>query len=171
MSYDRVLPKPVALHHESLPRTSNLLDHKIMNDMPTSHVALSHRPDPVGSACRYNDARASGMPQAYQQQVAALNRPKHGMETSQPSLKPTGPMLTTKDLPIRERSLSSSGSSSPVKSAHGNVRWCVCQPARKIPRPRNGESMISTQSSSEHGKCFLFSKLVTWTHRGRLRAN
>lgn len=145
-----------------------------MNDMPISHGALPHRPDPVGSGCRYHDARTTGMPQAHQQQVMTLNRPKHGMTrtgTSPPPLKPPGPMLTTKDLPIRDRSLSSSGSSSPNKSAHGDIRWCVCQPARKIPRPRNGESMISAQSSSEHGKCFLISKLVAWTCLGRYWTN
>lgn len=157
MSYDRVLPKPVALHHDSLPRPSNLLDHKIMNDLPASHAhvhaALPHRPDPIGSACRY-----SGGPQA-PQQLTVLNRPKNGMsknEQSPPPVRPADPMLATKDLAIRDRSVSSSGSSSPVKSAHGDVKWCLCQPAPKVPRPRNGEWMMSAQSPSEHGKCILF---------------
>lgn len=171
MSYDRVLPKPVALHHDSLPRPSNLLDHKIMNDLPISHGSLPHRPDPIGSSCRYNDARPSGVLQAHQQ-LAAFSRPKLEVTKTEqilPPVKPAGPMLATKDLAIRDRSVSSSGSSSPVKSAHRDINWCLCQPAPKVPRPRNGESIISAQSSSEHGKCILFcrrcsrkTELVSW---------
>lgn len=125
-----------------------------MNDRPShAQAALSHRPDPIGPACRY-----SGVPQTHQQ-LTLLNRPKTEMsrtEQSPPPVKPVGPMLATKDLAFRDRSVSSSGSSSPVKSAHGDVKWCLCQPAPKVPRPRNGESMMSAQSSSEHGKCILF---------------
>lgn len=156
MSYDRVLPKPVALHHDSLPRPSNPLDHKVMNDLPGSHVhaALPHRPDPIGSTCRY-----SGVPQTHQQ-LAVLHPPKNGMtraEQNPPSGKPTGRVLPTKDLAFRDRSVSSSDSCpSPVPAAYGDVKWCLCQPAPKVPRPRNGELMISAQSSSERGKCILF---------------
>lgn len=167
MSYDRVLPKPVPLHHESsqvsLPRSTNLLDHKIMNDLPKSHGALPHRPDPIGSGYRFNDRRPSGVPQTHQQ-MSALGRVKNANGVTKPEQsyqpnKQAGPMLSTKDLSVRERSSSSSGSASPASSAQKDgpaVNWCLCQPDPKIPRPRNGELMLSAPSSNEHGKCFSF---------------
>jgi HMG box factor len=77
------------------------------------------------------------------------------MSPVQQHAKP-GPMISTKDL-ARDRSASSSGSSSPNKSAKiEGVQFCLCQPDPKIPRPRNGELILSEPSLYKHGKSFLF---------------
>lgn len=145
MSYDRVLPKPVALRYESAqvtPRPSNLLDHKIMNDLPNSVTMHTDGPS-------IYDARST-VSQAHQHMSLNVPEPKIG--------KPIGPMLTTKELPLRERSERSSSSSassnSPTKSKDGAMQFCLCQPDPKIPRPRNGESILSAPSL-ELGKCFF----------------
>lgn len=145
MSYDRVLPDPVALRNEStqvsLPRTSNLIDHQIMDRKAVAmHDAYDTR---------------SSVPQAHQH--IAMNRPESRAS------KPAGPTLTTKELPLRERSDRSSTSSAssngaPVKSKDTPMQFCLCQPDPKIPRPRNGESILS--ASSELGKCFRFLILI-----------
>lgn len=164
MSYDRVLPAPVAVRHESSGSNilhSNPFEHKIMNDLPMSHGALPHRPDPIGPGCRYADYRANTVPQIHQQMAMYHGRPepytppvdKHpmAMYSRQASLS-TGP------LPLRERSPSSSGSSSPIKPSKEDYpgQWCLCKPDPKIPRPRNGESMISAPMLNEHGKSLFF---------------
>ncbi|OQE20699.1 hypothetical protein PENFLA_c016G05866 [Penicillium flavigenum] len=146
MSYDRVLPNPVALRYESaqvtLPRPSNLLDHKIMNDeLPKSAMAMRHPVDrPVGASVRYSDTR-SAVHQTHQH--ISLNGPKetHKM-SSNGSVKPVGPMISTKELPLRDRSdrlsSSSASSTSPIKShKESAMQFCLCQPDPKIPRPRN----------------------------------
>lgn len=143
MSYDRVLPDPVALRNDSaqvsLPRPSNLLDHKIMDRKVAMHDAYDTR---------------SSVPQAHQH--IAMNR-------SESRASKPGPTLTTKELqlPLRERSDRSSTSSAssngpPVKSKDTPMQFCLCQPDPKIPRPRNGESVLCAPSS-ELGKCFSIS--------------
>lgn len=151
MSYNRVLPNPVALHHVSsqvsLPRSGNLIEHKIMNDSPMSHGALPLRPDPLGAACRYPEARhPSTVPM--NQYMATLNRTKS--ELSPQMARSAGPLLTTNDLALRDCSSSSSRGSSPKMSKE--ISWCLCKPDPKIPRPRNCESIPSTSWSLEHGK-------------------
>ncbi|GES61770.1 HMG box transcriptional regulator [Aspergillus terreus] len=148
MSYDRVLPKPPALHYDSpqvpLPRpTSNLLEHKIMNDDISRMSLVDHHVDspPMGSSCRF---AADGLPQVH---LSSLTRAKFALnniaasasvEASKPSAS-----LTTKTIPLRERSTASerSSSSSPVKSTAASresvTQFCLCQPDPKIPRPRN----------------------------------
>jgi HMG box factor len=77
------------------------------------------------------------------------------MSPVQQHVKPA-PMISTKDL-ARDRSASSSGSSSPAKSAKSEgLQFCLCQPDPKIPRPRNGELMLSESLLYQHGKSFLF---------------
>jgi HMG box factor len=162
MSYDRVLPNPVALRYESaqvtLPRPSNLLDHKIMNDeLPKSAMAMRHPvDDPVGASVRYSDPRST-VHQTHQH--ISINGPKetHKM-SSNGSVKPVGPTISTKELPLRDRSdrssSSSASSTSPVKShKESAMQFCLCQPDPKIPRPRNGESILS--APLEIGKCFF----------------
>ncbi|CEL05326.1 hypothetical protein ASPCAL06444 [Aspergillus calidoustus] len=147
MSYDRVLPKPVALHYDSpqvsLSRpTSNLLEHKIMND---DIVMAEHRPEPVPTpSYRYSE----NLPKV---NLLSLHRSRVGGNQAPPSLpaplkapRPTA-ALTSKSIPYRDQSSVSerSSSSSPVKSAAptGSVdaatQFCLCQPDPKIPRPRN----------------------------------
>ena len=165
MSYDRVLPKPAALHYEAaqvtLPprQTSNLLEHKIMNDdFPNKMAVLDHPPfhPPHASTDGYLDVNS--LPQIHH--LSSLNRAKMafnqvassgGPLDSYKSITPLS-TTTTKNMPIRERhshSDRSSGSSSPVKSSSSSSReqqqhqpaaqFCLCQPDPKIPRPRNGE--------------------------------
>ncbi|CEJ62343.1 Putative Hmg box transcriptional [Penicillium brasilianum] len=156
MSYDRVLPNPASLRYESapvstLPRPSDLLDHKIMNDhRPNSFVTLPHRPalpptpgTPAGNdMTRYaSDMLPNGVARTHQQ-FAAYQRPRASMKNG-PGLSPVqqhvqpGPMISTHDL-ATDRSASSSGSSSPTKSVKNEgVQFCLCQPDPKIPRPRN----------------------------------
>ncbi|KKK19460.1 hypothetical protein ARAM_004135 [Aspergillus rambellii] len=143
MSYDRVLPKPPALHYDSsqvsLSRpTSNLLEHKIMND----DIAMVDRGDVTAPSYRYSD----GLPQVH---LSSLNRTKIALNKVTATAAPvdaskSAAALTTKSLPLRERGSVSerSSSSSPVKSAPSGPResvtqFCLCQPDPKIPRPRN----------------------------------
>ncbi|KAF7592461.1 hypothetical protein BBP40_000242 [Aspergillus hancockii] len=144
MSFDRVLPKPAGLHYDSpqvtLPRpTSNLLEHKIMNDNVSKVSMLDRHVDgvPVGSSCRYV---VDGLPQVH---LSSLNRTKIALNkiASNAHLEHPKP-LATKGIPFRERSSASerSASSSPVKSATSRepvTQFCLCQPDPKIPRPRN----------------------------------
>ena len=127
MSYDRVLPNPVAHRYETAQVPSNILDHTL-NDLKS--VAMQDY-----------DSRA----------VHMISNPER--------VKP-GPMLSTKELPLRDRSdrssSSSAGSNSPVKAKDCSMQFCLCQPDPKIPRPRNGESITSIPSS-ELGKCFFLS--------------
>ncbi|KNG82139.1 putative HMG box protein [Aspergillus nomiae NRRL 13137] len=147
MSFDRVLPKPAALHYDSpqvtLPRpTSNLLEHKIMNDNVSKVSMLDRHLEgvPVGSSCRY---AADGLPQVH---LSSLNRAKIALNkiASNAPIEPPKPAapLPAKSIPFRERSSVSerSSSSSPVKSATSResvTQFCLCQPDPKIPRPRN----------------------------------
>ncbi|KAJ5779319.1 hypothetical protein N7457_007039 [Penicillium paradoxum] len=142
MSYDRVLPNPVALRYESvqvpIARPSNLLEHKIMNeDLSKSAMAMRYPTEggPVGPSIRYADARSTGISQTHHH-MSSLNEAK-----SSNGVKPMGPMLSTKELPMRDRSdrssSSSASSTSPVKSKENTMQFCLCQPDPKIPRPRN----------------------------------
>lgn len=164
MSFDRVLPPPAAgLRNDStpvsLPRPSNLIDHKIMNDRPKYHGALPYRAESTVAAGKHADMHSSGAPQAHQH-MASFNGPKSaiakfpsdGSALPFSTDHPLGPTVSTREYAVRDRS-SSSGSSSPVKE---DDHFCLCQPEKKVPRPRNGESMLSAPSSNEHGKCFLF---------------
>ncbi|PWY87645.1 putative HMG box protein [Aspergillus heteromorphus CBS 117.55] len=151
MSYDRVLPRPPTLnHHEQhFARSTNLLEHKIMNDDVSSKVAVMakvsmdrhHHLDhaPVGGAPR---RYLSGLPQVHMinQSTIALNK------LASPSLDAPKPsnLLAVKAIPLRERPTLSerSTSSSPVKSnaptpRESATQFCLCQPDPKIPRPRN----------------------------------
>lgn len=145
-----MLPDPVALRYESaqvtLPRPSNLLDHKIM--------------DLKSAAMDTYDGRPTGVAQAHHH--IAMN------VAESRAVKP-GPMLTTKELPLRDRSdrssSSSASSNSPVKSKDSAAQFCLCQPDPKIPRPRNGESISSAPSQSQLGKCF---SIVSLGPRGQV---
>ncbi|KAJ5505929.1 hypothetical protein N7453_004886 [Penicillium expansum] len=148
MSYDRVLPNPVALRYEPvqvpLPRPSNLLDPKVMNEELTSAMAMRHPADgPVGPSVRYSNPQSVGVHQTHQHQHISLNASKEAHKlSSNGSLKPVGPMISTKELSVRDRSDRSSSSSassiSPIKpQKESTTQFCLCQPDPKIPRPRN----------------------------------
>ncbi|KAL2835191.1 HMG box protein [Aspergillus cavernicola] len=146
MSYDRVLPKPVALHHDSpqvslsRPTTSNLLEHKIMND----GIAMANHRMEDAPTYRYSDA-------GHKVNLSSVHRARMSVNKNPSSLaaplEAPKPMtaLSTKNIPYRERSSVSerSSSSSPVKSTgppghrESATQFCLCQPDPKIPRPRN----------------------------------
>lgn len=158
---------PAALHHEPaqvvLPprQTSNLLEHKIMND-DYSHKATmmdcSHHSLPLPhrhySSPPSHDGYANSLPQVHLSSInrakVAYNRMASGGTLE--SHKPIAPLPSAKEIPIREHSSFSdrSGSSSPGKSSSSRelqpqqqqqsaAQFCLCQPDPKIPRPRNGE--------------------------------
>ncbi|EAW10527.1 putative HMG box transcriptional regulator [Aspergillus clavatus NRRL 1] len=147
MSYDRVLPKPSALLHDAPPvnlprRSSNLLEHKIMNDEAAKVAIIDH---PVDTAsCRFAPSLPStGLPQVH---LSSLNRAKITLNkiASNPPTDSAnlGAPLPARTMPLRERSSQSerSSSSSPVKSTASKdsvTHFCLCQPDPKIPRPRN----------------------------------
>lgn len=158
MSWDRVLPAPAGLHYETPQvRPSDLLDRKIMSDLPKSHGPLVYRQD----AFKYADLRPHDIQQAHRQ-MAVLNKGEIPHQSDQMTpmssvhsnvnlmARPSGAMAS-KEI---SRSSSSSGSASPVKSAKERDTFCLCQPDPKVPRPRNGELMQPAQLN-EHGKCFL----------------
>lgn len=160
MSFDRVLPKPPTFHHEPahvpVPRkTSNLLEHKIMNDDAAAAVNMDGDHHRDWASCRY----AADMRPVDASPIASLNRAKIALNKIASSAsversKPIVPLLT-KDIPPRDRS----SSSSPVKrSANDAVQFCLCQPDPKIPRPRNGEycPTIYTYSNPDSSAFILY---------------
>lgn len=162
MSYDRVLPAPVAVRHESSGSNflhSNPFEHKIMNDLPMSHRALPHRPEPLAATCRYPEYRPNAVQQMamYHGKGEPYTPPidKHPIVDAYPRQH----SISTASLPLREHSPPSSGSSSPIKSGKEEYasQWCLCKPDPKIPRPRNGESMMSAPMLNEHGKSLFLS--------------
>ncbi|KAA8648750.1 hypothetical protein EYZ11_011760 [Aspergillus tanneri] len=142
MSYDRVLPKPAALHYDTtqvtFPRlTSNLLEHKIMKDDVSKIAMVDHQVDgiPSGNSCRYT---THGLPQIH---LSSINRAKIAFN-KMAATAPIEPPKSKTTIPLRERSSASerSSSSSPVKSTASRepvTQFCLCQPDPKIPRPRN----------------------------------
>lgn len=153
MSYDRVLPKPPLLHHDSshhLPLsrpTSNLLEHKIMND-DVAKVSMMDRH--LESAAfsghrRFTDTLPPVHLTSLNRSKVALNKVASNAASAFEAPKHTN-FLATKAIPLRERSSFSerSSSSSPVKSSNAPTpresatQFCLCQPDPKIPRPRNG---------------------------------
>ncbi|KAI3128944.1 transcriptional regulator family: HMG [Penicillium roqueforti] len=102
-------------------------------ELPKSVMAMRH-PD---GAVRYADPRSTGIHQTHQH----ISKEAHRMSSNGPG-KPVGPMISTKELPLRERSdrssSSSASSTSPIKShKESALQFCLCQPDPKIPRPRN----------------------------------
>ncbi|KAJ5908805.1 hypothetical protein N7495_001487 [Penicillium taxi] len=139
MSYDRVLPNPAGLQYDTQLRPSNLLDHKIMNDLP-ANGGSPYRPDP-----NYVDIHPNGVQQMHQQMVS-FSRPKFakplvGSPRDSLMIKPGNAMVTVNELNqnARKRSSSSSGSPSPIQTAlkESSEQFCLCQPEPKVPRPRN----------------------------------
>ena len=164
MSYDRVLPKPPLLHHDSshhLPLsrpTSNLLEHKIMNDDVAKVSMMDRHLDTAALSGhrRFTDT----LPPVH---LTTLNRSKVALNkvasnaASAIEVPKSANLLPTKAIPLRERSSLSerSSSSSPIKTSNtptpreSATQFCLCQPDPKIPRPRNG------MQSEIYSICFL----------------
>ncbi|KAJ9487873.1 hypothetical protein VN97_g5443 [Penicillium thymicola] len=113
-----------------------------------SAMAMRHPADggPVGPSVRYSDTRSHQTHQHISQNASKESHPHphphpHKV-SSNGSVKPVGPMISTKELPLRDRSdrssSSSASSNSPIKSQKESaMQFCLCQPDPKIPRPRN----------------------------------
>ncbi|CAI7631910.1 unnamed protein product [Penicillium glandicola] len=107
-----------------------------MNELPV--ISMRHPADGPGASVRYPDPRSMG-PQIHQH--ISLNASKETHKISN-GPKSVGPMISTKELPLRDRSdrssSSSASSTSPIKSQKESaMQFCLCQPDPKIPRPRN----------------------------------
>ena len=142
MSYDRVLPNPLALCYDSsrhnIPRRiDTLLEHKIMTDKLPNIVteqydcrkAIPERKVPEGGPLPLTmttSPMSSAKPATPMASVSAPAVPRSRVV----------PLVTT-NLDRQERSASSSSSKS-SSSKEYNVQFCLCQPDPKIPRPRNG---------------------------------
>ncbi|KAL2005726.1 hypothetical protein VTN00DRAFT_10219 [Thermoascus crustaceus] len=146
MSYDRVLPKPAALYYDparnNLPRrpTSNLLEHKIMNDH-FSKVTVADRADSASagpSTSKYgtdpatSSAALSHLSSAANREKVALNEISSSASLTRKRVAP----LLMEDVALHCR-FSSSSPSRLIPSKDSVVQFCLCQPDPKIPRPRN----------------------------------
>ncbi|EED24434.1 SNF2 family helicase, putative [Talaromyces stipitatus ATCC 10500] len=149
MSFDRVLPRPPALFDEPGSRllhrqSSSLLEHKIMNVSDRTRAAamslVSVREIPITSPTNESDNCSTALSQM---QLSAINREQAGQNgqlTASFSVSTTRQntpvVATVESISIRDRS--GSGSPTRLESAKETTsRFCLCQPNRKIPRPRN----------------------------------
>lgn len=149
MSFDRVLPRPVALYDDAASRlhrpTSSLLEHKIMNDR-NSGFPLQERTFSSSAAAEVQPNEPDSCSTALSQmQLSVINREKmdqNGQLSASfttPSTRQNTPTLVT----AAEGTVTAgdrSGSGSPAETAREAAsQFCLCQPDPKIPRPRNGE--------------------------------
>ncbi|KAJ9234887.1 transcriptional regulator family: HMG [Paecilomyces variotii] len=142
MSYDRVLPKPMALYYDparnTLPRPStSLLEHKIMNDS-FSKVTLPQRDASILRSGGQNAEPVAAPAPLSQAHLASINHDKvaiNSISSRTPLTRERLSPVLTVDLPKSTRS----SSASPPKSSSSRetTQFCLCQPDPKIPRPRN----------------------------------
>ncbi|OKL59772.1 hypothetical protein UA08_04759 [Talaromyces atroroseus] len=145
MSFDRVLPRPVALYDDPASRllhrqTSSLLEHKIMTDRNRA-LPLQDMSFASGEAQRSKEPDSCSTALS-QMQLSAVNREQMGQNgqlsasfTALSSRQNT-PTLISVESANRDRS--GSGSPSRPESARESAsQFCLCQPDPKIPRPRN----------------------------------
>lgn len=147
MSYDRVLPKPMALYYDparnTLPRPStSLLEHKIMNDS-FSKVTLPQRDASILRSSGQNAEPVAAPAPLSQAHLASINHEKvaiNSISSRTPLTRERLSPVLTVDLPKSTRS----SSASPPKSSslRETTQFCLCQPDPKIPRPRNGELLL-----------------------------
>ncbi|KKZ67996.1 hypothetical protein EMCG_06337 [[Emmonsia] crescens] len=139
MSWDRVLPKPPALHydptgHDFPTRTSTPVDHQIMTDKFSKVAAEENSYRSVGLE---SGALAAALSRA------TIPSPENSTLTEVPPVlispiaRKRAYSLITSDAARQERSASSSSSKSTSSKDSSSLQFCLCQPAPKIPRPRN----------------------------------
>ncbi|OJD23573.1 hypothetical protein ACJ73_05072 [Blastomyces percursus] len=138
MSWDRVLPKPPALHYDPTrrdfpTRTSTPVDHQIMIEKFSQIADKESCHQSVGLESRALAASFLGAP---------IPSPETSMLAEVPPLispiarkRPCS--LITFEAARQERSASSSSSKSTSSKESYSLQFCLCQPDPKIPRPRN----------------------------------
>jgi HMG box factor, other len=154
MSFDRVLPRPLALYDDPTSRlhrqTSSLLEHKIMNDRNRA-IPLQDISFPSGEAQRAKEPDSCSTALS-QMQLSAVNRDQIGQNGQlsatfpAPSSRQNTPMLVT----VEQANADRSGSGSPTRpesAREAASQFCLCQPDPKIPRPRNGKYSAQTRTS------------------------
>jgi HMG box factor, other len=142
MSFNRVLPQPLAIYHDLITgrdftrRSSSLLDHKIMNGNSTQGSSS------VSEAASNQDS-VTNSPMRINSESSRHN--SSGLEVRNPEDAPLSPLttrkraatLTTSDTtPIRVPI--SNPSQAQELCIDSSAHFCLCQPDPKIPRPRNG---------------------------------
>ena len=141
MSFDRVLPNPLALCYDSpqrsIPRrTDTLLEHKIMTGRLSKIVTEYDCPKAISESKALEDALShpamTTSPVNLAKSAAVMASP---VPTSTISRKRVVPLVTVG----LDRTESSTSSNS---SKESNVQFCLCQPDPKIPRPRNGPFIL-----------------------------
>jgi HMG box factor, other len=142
MSFNRVLPKPLALYHDPISgreftrRSSSLLEHKIMTADNLTQGSSS------GEAAQRADPRPESPMVVINSQASRINSSQR--EAREADNPPLGPLLKKRAAtemsatsnPTRE--LSSKPTSAPGTAIESSAHFCLCQPDPKIPRPRNG---------------------------------
>lgn len=146
MSYDRVLPKPATLYHDSSrqdnrSRNNALLEHRIMTDK-FSKIAEegdgSRRPN---SLLVDKALQAAPLPQPL--------APRSSVNCEEPMTEGTKVPLTRRRVATLASGIPDNrdngqkspplGSPKSASSKESAVQFCLCQPDPKIPRPRNGK--------------------------------
>ncbi|OAX84824.1 hypothetical protein ACJ72_00816 [Emergomyces africanus] len=140
MSWDRVLPKPPALHYDptgrDLPtRTSTPVDHQIMTDKFSNITSEENSNRSVGLDSRILAASLSRntIPSPENSTLTSTQVP---LLISPVARKRTCSLITS-EAARQERSTSSSSSKSTSSKESSSLQFCLCQPDPKIPRPRN----------------------------------
>ncbi|PGG99143.1 HMG box factor, other [Blastomyces parvus] len=138
MSWDRVLPKPPALHYDPTgrdfpTRTSTPMDHQVMIN---KFSKISDEESCHQSAALESRALAASFLRA------TIPSPETSMLAKVPPLispiarkRPSS--LITSYAARQERSASSCSSKSTSSKESSSLQFCLCQPDPKIPRPRN----------------------------------
>ena len=145
MSFDRVLPRPLALCDDPASRllhrpTSSLLEHKIMNDrsqaMPLQDTSFA-----AGEAQRSKEPDSCSAALS-QMQLSAVNSREPQMGPLSASFTaPSSRQNTPAHISVESANRDRSGPGSPTRpqsAKEAATQFCLCQPDPKIPRPRNG---------------------------------
>jgi HMG box factor, other len=145
MPFDRVLPKPLALHVDpsrTYGSSGSLLEHKIMNDnVPTSMAEKASPMNPIFQQFNRNDGL-----EPHKQYPPCLSSRIHSINRDTVAKNETVSLtLSAKESPSRMTGSISPRDQSVTPSAYKSdpdvqtrMQFCLCQPDPKIPRPRNG---------------------------------
>ncbi|OJD17333.1 hypothetical protein AJ78_02571 [Emergomyces pasteurianus Ep9510] len=139
MSWDRVLPKPPALHYDPTGR-----DFPTRTSTPVEHQIMTDKFSKVNG--EENGNRSVGVLES-RIMATSLSRntiasPENTTSTKAPPMispvarKRTCSLITS-EAARQERSTSSSSSKSTSSKESSSLQFCLCQPDPKIPRPRN----------------------------------
>lgn len=140
LSWDRVLPAPPALlnghANDSLPRrSSSLLQHHLLSSKDLVESSKDRR-STVPSISYQLPYRISPVP--------ALP-PRASQDSSGSDQHPTGPLTRKRAASLmadESKTRETSPATTQDSTSETTNQFCLCQPDPKIPRPRNGMSLI-----------------------------